>query len=174
MKAIAPALIAALVLAGCAAKPAPKPAPAPQAPPVVLPRPAQPSAPIAIRPPTADWRDERRTVGNWSWQREGALSVARYGTQFALSCDASARQVTISLGLRASASQPIFITATDLRRALNGQPQGALLIAILPPSDPLLDAMAFSRGRFMVETGSMAPFYLPSWAEVSRVIEDCR
>ena len=100
--------------------------------------------------------------------------MARYGTQFALSCDASARQVTISLGLRAEVTQPIIITATDLRRALNGQPQGAALVATLPANDPLLDAMAFSRGRFMVETGGMAPFYLPSWAEVSRVIEDCR
>mgnify|MGYP006891167444 CR=1 FL=1 len=43
----------------------------------------------------------------------------------------------------------------------------------LNATDPLLDAMALTKGRFAVEVGA-AKLYLPSWAEVSRVIEDCR
>ncbi len=43
-----------------------------------------------------------------------------------------------------------------------------------PAGDPLLDAMALSKGRFAVETQGMPTLYLPSWAEVTRVIEDCR
>jgi hypothetical protein len=34
--------------------------------------------------------------------------------------------------------------------------------------------MALSKGRFAVEVDGEAPLYLPSYAEVSRVIEDCR
>lgn len=49
-----------------------------------------------------------------------------------------------------------------------------LLIVELAAQDRLLDAMAFSRGRFAVETGGLPTLYLPAWAEVTRVIEDCR
>ena len=48
------------------------------------------------------------------------------------------------------------------------------LSVVLTARDPLLDAMAFSRGRFAVEAAGMATLYVPSWPEVSRVIEDCR
>jgi hypothetical protein len=34
--------------------------------------------------------------------------------------------------------------------------------------------MAFSKGRFAIEAGSAPPLYLPSWPEVTRVVEDCR
>jgi hypothetical protein len=34
--------------------------------------------------------------------------------------------------------------------------------------------MAFSRGRFAIETAGLPTLYVPSWPEVSRVVEDCR
>ena len=40
--------------------------------------------------------------------------------------------------------------------------------------DPLLDAIAFSRGRFTVESESGAMLVLPAWPEPARVVEDCR
>lgn len=46
--------------------------------------------------------------------------------------------------------------------------------AALPANDPLVDAMGFSRGRFIVETPGMPPLVVPAWAEVLRVAEDCR
>ena len=46
--------------------------------------------------------------------------------------------------------------------------------ARLRADDRLLDAMALSKGRFAVEVDGMTALYLPSWAEVTRVIEDCR
>jgi len=52
-------------------------------------------------------------------------------------------------------------------------PPAALAVS-LAARDPLLDAMAFSRGRFAVETAGLPTLYVPSWTEVSRVIEDCR
>jgi hypothetical protein len=66
------------------------------------------------------------------------------------------------------------ITATSTRGTLSAEPESGQLIARLPAGDPLIDAMAFSRGRFMVEAGTAAPLYLPSWPEISRVAEDCR
>ena len=53
-----------------------------------------------------------------------------------------------------------------------GEP-GYLAVA-LDPRDPVLDAMGFSRGRFIVETATMRPLVIPAWAEVLRVAEDCR
>lgn len=44
----------------------------------------------------------------------------------------------------------------------------------LPANDPLIDAMGFSRGRFIVETPGATPLVIPAWAEVQRVAEDCR
>ncbi len=44
----------------------------------------------------------------------------------------------------------------------------------LPAGAPVLDALAYSRGRFVIEVAGLAPSYLPAWPEVARVVEDCR
>ncbi len=54
------------------------------------------------------------------------------------------------------------------------EPKGSGYSVSLNPRDPLLDAMAITRGRFAVEVEGETPLYLPAWAEVTRVIEDCR
>lgn len=58
--------------------------------------------------------------------------------------------------------------ALTLVASPNGEVQGRLTA-----NDPLLDAMAFSRGRFVLEQVSRR-WVLPAYAEVGRVIEDCR
>ena len=40
--------------------------------------------------------------------------------------------------------------------------------------DPLLDAIAFSRGRFAVTMAGGSPLVVPAWPEAARTIEDCR
>ncbi|WP_345907778.1 hypothetical protein [Sphingomonas sp. UBA4815] len=45
---------------------------------------------------------------------------------------------------------------------------------MLAGNDRLLDAMAFSRGRFTIEQAGQPPLIIPAYAEVGRVIEDCR
>ena len=62
-------------------------------------------------------------------------------------------------------------------RALDAVPvrsDPATIVARVPARDPLLDAMAFSKGRFAIEIAGLPTLYAPSWAEVTRVIEDCR
>jgi len=40
--------------------------------------------------------------------------------------------------------------------------------------DPLLDALAFSRGRFAIVASGTPALVLPAWPEIARVVEDCR
>jgi hypothetical protein len=44
----------------------------------------------------------------------------------------------------------------------------------LQARDPLLDQIAFSRGRFTIEAPGAAMLVIPAWPEAARVIEDCR
>lgn len=176
MKAIVLLRAAALTVLVSACASTPKaPAHQPVPPPAAHHRPVTPPPPqpTSVTPSKADWRDEPATPGTWSWAREGQRSVARFGAKAAIACDPASRSVAIELPLEASANQPVTLTATSAKRVLSGVQQGPLFVVSLPASDPLLDAIAFSRGRFMIETGALA-LYLPSWTEISRAIEDCR
>jgi hypothetical protein len=46
--------------------------------------------------------------------------------------------------------------------------------AALAVNDPLLDAMAFSRGRVAIQQDGAQTLVIPPYAEIGRVIEDCR
>jgi hypothetical protein len=52
-------------------------------------------------------------------------------------------------------------------------PAATGLQLVMSASDPLLDQIAYSRGRFMLAAGEQE-LILPAWPEVSRVVEDCR
>ena len=104
-------------------------------------------------------------TGQWSYVATASGGDARYATHVSLLCDKPTRTVTIS---RPGAPGAALTIVTDMQtRAL---PSNGRLSAY----DPLLDAMAFSRGRFLVSSGSDAVVAIPSWPEVARAIEDCR
>lgn len=164
-----------VLVAACSAPPVgPPPAPPP------APRPAAPPPP----PPVAtfrDWRDAPQTPGDWRYEQRGEGGFARYGagtsTVFALACNRSAGTISLIRSGASSVSLPMSIATTSEIRALSAQPapQGQpQLVVTLGAQDALLDAMAFSRGRFAVEVNGLPTLYLPAWAEVGRVIEDCR
>ena len=46
--------------------------------------------------------------------------------------------------------------------------------AFLTPDDAHLDAIAFSRGRFLVAVKGAKDLIIPAWPEITHVIEDCR
>jgi hypothetical protein len=164
-------VVGAFALSSCAGQSV-VPAARPVAEPV--PRPAPPPPTPA---PTA-WADLPATPGDWRWSLEGGQSVARFaGGRLVLRCDPAARAVRIErgeAGTPVSAPVTLTIRTQTLTRALNTVPQAGALVATLGARDPLLDAMAFSRGRFAVEGGALPALRIPSWTEVSRVIEDCR
>lgn len=178
MKANAPLLLAAglsAVLAACAAPP--KPAPKP---PVVAPVRPAPPVPLPPKPP-ADWRDAPATPGNWYWRSEGNRSIAFYGDPkmpsyggFTLTCDRTTRQVELRFTSPKLDDTIMTVVTTSTQRTLTARRSGPDVVAVVAGSDPLLDAMAFSRGRFMVTVLHDTPRYIPAWPEVSRVIEDCR
>lgn len=103
--------------------------------------------------------------GQWSYQATATGSQARFGGQLLLTCDKRTRTVAIS---RPGMPVAALTIVTDMQtRTL--PPNGAV-----PAHDPLLDAMAFSRGRILVAGGSAAVLAVPSWPEAARAIEDCR
>jgi hypothetical protein len=161
----------ALALSSCASQ---RVIPEPVAAPRPAPRPSYQSAPA----PSTAWADVPATPGDWRWSMEGGQSVARFAAgRLVLRCDVSARSIRIERAEPgAPASQPATLTirTQTQSRTLSAVPQAGALSATLAARDPLLDAMAFSRGRFAVEGGGMPSLYIPSWTEVSRVIEDCR
>jgi len=94
-----------------------------------------------------------------------------------LSCDRAAGKVTLERSGTATGLVAMTIITSDLERPLSGEARTGpppVIALSFPASDPLLDAMAFSRGRFSVETTGQPTLYVPSWPEVSRVVEDCR
>jgi hypothetical protein len=158
------------LLVGACVAPTPAPVAAPS---------AQPSPPPPPPSVASDWHDAPATPGEWQWSSQGSLSIARFGGPgqpplLSLSCDPQAATIKLSReGDQAGAATTLSISTTSLSRTLPIRP-GADPAIVLPALDPLLDAIAFSRGRFAVEVPGMAPLYLPSWPEVGRVIEDCR
>ncbi len=88
-------------------------------------------------------------------------------------CDAAARSVVLARHGAASATRMTIRTESQTRTLAVAAHSGAAETR-LAASDRLLDAMAFSKGRFAVEMQGAQTLYVPSWAEVTRVIEDCR
>ena len=127
------------------------------------------AAPLPASPP-ADWRNRPLTAGIWTWRGTPEVSEATFsdsrGAQFVLRCTRATRRVSFSR-IGAAPAAPIRIATTSSERAL---PPGNMLLS----SDPLLDAISFSRGRLWVDVQGMMPLILRSAAEPARSIEDCR
>jgi hypothetical protein len=104
------------------------------------------------------------TAGQWTYAVSATGTEARYGAAFSIRCDRATRTVIIS---RPAAAPAVLTIATD--SVSRNVPAGGRLLA----NDPLLDAIAFSRGRFIVSGGG-ATLAIPSWPEAARSIEDCR
>jgi hypothetical protein len=157
---------AAALAAGCAGRP--EPAPAPERPPVA--RPAPPPAPVPPPAPSSqqDAPDAPLTPGDWRYAADSSGSLATFGLagapMLSVRCDNARSQVSLSVQ---GPSQPLRLQTTFGQRTL---PAGAALAA----TDPLLDEMIFSRGRFTVEAQGGAALVVPTWPEPARVIEDCR
>ena len=172
---IALGLLTLAVLGGCVAerKVAPTPAPSPTMRPAPL--------PPVVAPP-ADWRDAEFTPGDWSHSPETTGSTASYGAPgsgllLTLRCDRATRQVVLTRAGAASGSVPLSVITTSASRAFTATAQdGATprLTVAFTPREPILDAIAFSRGRFAIEVPGLPTLTLPAWPEIGRVIEDCR
>ena len=150
------------------------------------PAPPPPPAPVVVAPPVRpapqvsnDWRDWPLTPGNWRYRATQGGSTASFGTdpgqmQLMLTCDRAAGRVRLTIHRPATA--PLTIRTSSTLRSLTGRgdASGAFADVDLAASDSLLDAMGFSRGRFVIEQTGQPPLVVPAWAEILRVTEDCR
>lgn len=126
--------------------------------------------------------DAPATPGSWRYENTASGPLAVFiGSQgrgdFVLSCDPSGGPIRFWRAGTSPAPRIMTIrseTATRSFRVVQAEDSNPYLTTSISGTDPLLDAMALSKGRFAVEVEGLPPLYLPSYAEVSRVIEDCR
>jgi hypothetical protein len=145
---------------------------------------AAPPAPAASAPalaaPAINYAIAAPVPGSWSWARVAGGSEATFVSQSAIPqlsirCSVAARRVTISRPAAGAAPFLIVWTSSQARSLpASFLPATRRLNAEVSAYDPLLDAIAFSRGRFAVGISGQQALVVPPWAEVARVIEDCR
>ncbi|THD37851.1 MAG: hypothetical protein E7773_02405 [Sphingomonas sp.] len=171
MRYAVPLALTLLALAGCTTSPAPVVRPAP----IVAPPPVRlPPAPLPL---ASDWNDWPFTPGQWRYVQRPEITQAQFDTDadvVSISCNRAGRQVELT-GILPG---PVTIRTTTMTRTVaptgnfrSDQPAMGVSFAA---SDPLLDAITFSRGRFVIEQAGRRPAVLPPHAEIGRVIEDCR
>lgn len=167
------------MLAGCESARVVPPAPVPAPPPPARPAPPPPAPAQTWQ----DWRDAPQTPGAWRYQvvRDGSAAAfvnPQGETLLTLRCDPGRRTVALLRPGAAATSVPASITTSYGVRPAGAVPMpGAtapmLAIEFAAP-DRQLDAIAFSRGRFMLEINGLPTLVMPAWAEIGRVVEDCR
>ena len=168
--------VALLALAGCVSKaPAPVPAPVKPAPPVAQPEPV-------VGAPSGDWRDWPIAKGDWVYRDDARGSIALFGepqsdAQFLIRCDAGRKRIYLSRAGQVNGLTNMGIRTSTDNKAYSAGPAGGPLpyvAAEIQVNDPILDSIAFSRGRFVIEIAGMAPLAIPVYPEFTRVVEDCR
>lgn len=180
MKNSAPVFAALASLLAISACVAPKPPPAPRPEPRAAPQPAPPTVQAAS--PVGDWRDWPITPGDWVYRDDQRGSIALFGApgegaRFLIRCDASRRSIFLSRAGQSSAPVTMTLRATaGLKQYTAGNAGGTppYLATELQANDDMLDKIAFSRGRFIVETDGTTPLAIPIYPEFTRVVEDCR
>jgi hypothetical protein len=119
-------------------------------------------------------------AGSWSYVAttdgtEATFTNASSFPQLWLRCTRATRRVSIARP--ASTAAPLLnIWTSSLTRGVPSSFNSATgrLTAELATDDPLLDAIATSRGRIGFSVGDQPALVVPAWAEAARVIEDCR
>jgi hypothetical protein len=130
--------------------------------------------------PIADLSYVAPIAGSWSYAATTDGSEARFADasgnpQLWIHCTRATRQ--LSIGKPASAAAPFLnVWTSSMTRSVPSSfnPATGRLTIALTANDPLLDAIASSRGHIGFSVGAQPPLVVPPWPEPSRVIEDCR
>ena len=173
----------ALTFGIAACVPAPDSTPAPTPTPIT-----RAPAPAPAPAPTYDnWMDAPRTPGDWTYSTERVANARYSSAEYAGANGEVLARITCSptgnvilqryVDPRSPYNRTMTIRTETTTRSLQApvDPEGQnMFAAVIPGRDPLLDAMALTKGRFALELADAPTLYLPAWAEVTRVIEDCR
>jgi hypothetical protein len=119
-------------------------------------------------------------AGSWSYAAapdgsEAVFANSAGSPQLFVHCARASRRVSI-LRPASAAAPSIGVWTSSLERSVTSSYNAATgrLTIDLANYDPLLDAMVSSRGRIAFSVGTQPALVVPPWAEVARVIEDCR
>ncbi len=142
---------------------------------------AAPAESFAQAAPTAAVDIESLTplAGRWSYRSYAGGSEAAFGDlagrRLAIRCNRAVRTVSIIRSSVPAATASLSVWTTSLSRSVPARyDTSRVLTADVAITDPLLDAIALSRGRFATSALGAPMAAYPSWAEPGRVIEDCR
>lgn len=137
--------------------------------------------PVHAQTPAAiDLDSVAPAAGAWSYHRADGGSYAAFldahATQrFIIRCNRAARTVSLVRTNVPAAAPTLAIWTTSTNRSVPSRFDATKsLTADLAATDTMLDAIAFSRGRFATAAAGAPILALPTWPEIARVIEDCR
>lgn len=161
-----------LTLAATSTEPAPAPHPA---------KPLAIASPAPVQP-QGQWIDWPITPGNWVYRKDARGSLALFGQAdkdaiFIIRCDQSRRQLFLSRSGRVGEGAIMVLRASAGWQSYPAGNSGGTpyyTAVSVSPGDIMMDRIAYSRGRFAVETSGLESLAIPVWPEFSRVVEDCR
>jgi hypothetical protein len=130
--------------------------------------------------PAVDYATATPLSGSWVYSLAADGSQATFVDASAqprvtIHCTRATRRISISKPAGAAAPS-LYVWTSSLSRTLPASfnPTAARLTADLAAFDPLLDGIAFSRGRIAIAVSTTPALVVPAWPESARVIEDCR
>ena len=172
-------LTPALLAAACSVPIVPQPASTAAQNPVTPPPPAVTNT----QGPVGPWTDWPITPGDWVYRSDDRGSLALFGPAgrdaiVTLRCDRNQRKIYFSRADDAGTrGGNMTIRASSALKQFSAQSAGgapAYVAVEMTPSDAFLDAMIFTRGRIAVEAAGQQSIAIPVWAEIAKVVEDCR
>ena len=137
-------------------------------------------SPASAQVPAGEFSFSSVTSGSWRYRAVAGGSEATFvdttGTaRMAISCGRVTRLVTLSRISAAPASSLSLWTSSATRNlGATFDQRSRRVIAQVSSNDALLDAIAFSRGRFALSMPGFPALVLPAGPEIAHVVEDCR
>ena len=135
---------------------------------------------LAAQTATPDLAAATPIDGNWTYAATNDGSEATFANaagfpQLVVHCTRATRRVSIAKPASAAAAVINVWTSSQTRSVpASFNPATGKLTIEFDANDALLDALSNSRGRLGFTVSPQAPLVVPAWAEVARVVEDCR
>lgn len=119
-------------------------------------------------------------AGSWSYRAvtggsEAAFADSTAARRLVVRCNRVARTVSLIRTGVPAAAPALTVWASSSARSVPARWEATqVLTADLAARDSLLDALAFSRGRFATAAKGAAMLTVPASPAIDRVVEDCR
>ena len=119
-------------------------------------------------------------AGSWSYAATADGSEATFANasalpQLTIHCTRATRRLIIAKPATGAAPFLVVWTSSTARSVpASFNPLTNRISIDLTAYDPLLNALAFSRGRIGVSVSGSPALVVPAWPEITRVVEDCR